>query len=111
MASRIPEAARGVPGAHRLPAVLLRAATVLSDIQRWWTRHGDQLTPNAEIGDLYLLLHQATVEAQAAWCLLIDRGDGTRIFSIRAALAPVALLLIERNGDIVVVDIRIPTQR
>ena len=91
--------------------MLLIAATVLSDIERWWTRHGDQLTPTAEIGDLYRLLHQATVEAQAAWSLLIDRGDGTRIFSIRAALVPIALLLIERNGDIIVVDIRMPTQR
>lgn len=111
MASTIPEATRGVPSAQRLPAVLLIAATVLSDIERWWKRYGDQLTPNAEIGDLYRLLHQATVEAQAAWSLLVDRGDGTRFFSIRAAVAPIALLLLERNGDIVVVGIRTPTQR
>ena len=111
MASTIPEATRGVPGARRLRAVLLIAATALGDIERWWTRHGDRLAPSAQIGDLYRLLHQAAIEAQAAWSLLIDRGDGTRIFSIRAAVAPIALLLLERNGDIIVVDIRIPTQR
>jgi hypothetical protein len=40
--------------------------------------------------------------------LLADRGNGTRIFSIRAALLRVSLLLIERGEDIVVIDVRIP---
>lgn len=56
----------------------------------------------------YGLLHQLSVEAEAAWSLLSDRGDGARVFSARAALLQVSLLLIERGGDIVVVDLRIP---
>ena len=91
--------------------MLLIAAPVLSDIDRWWTRHGDTLAAGSEIGQLYRLLHQASVEAQAAWSLLADSGEGTRVFSIRAALVPMALLLIEQGDDIIVIDVRIPTQR
>ncbi len=90
--------------------MLLIAAHVLGDIERWWTGHGRNLS-GSEIGDLYRLLHQASVEAQAAWSLLPDRGDGTRIFSIRAALVPISLLLIEQIDNVIVLDIRIPTQR
>ncbi len=91
--------------------MLLIAASVLGDIDRWWTRHGDTLVAGSEIGELYRLLHQAAVEAQAAWSLLADSGDGTRVYSIRAALVPIALLLIEQGDDTIVLDVRIPTQR
>lgn len=43
--------------------------------------------------------------------MLADSGDGTRVFSIRAALVPIALLLIEQGDDTIVLDVRIPTQR
>ena len=91
--------------------MLLIAAPVLSDIDRWWTRYQDTLAAGAGIGELYRLLYQAAVEAEAAWSLLADSGAGTRVFSIRAALVPMALLLTEKDGDILVLDVRIPTQR
>jgi len=90
--------------------VLLIAAHVLGDINRWWTEHGRNLEDGPELGEVYRLVHQISVEAQAAWSLLPDRGDGTRVFSIRTALLRISLLLEERGEDIIVLDIRIPTQ-
>ncbi|MGH1489190.1 MAG: hypothetical protein ACRBK7_07315 [Acidimicrobiales bacterium] len=91
--------------------MLLIAASVLGDIDRWWTQYGDRLATGSEIGQLYRLVHQAAIEAQAAWSLLTESGGGTRVFSIRSALVPMALLLIEKDDDIIVLDVRIPTQR
>ncbi len=92
-------------------AVLLIAAHVLGDLNRWWTQTGRHLSDGPELGEVYGLLHQVSVEAEAAWSVLPDRGDGTRVFSIRTALLRVSLLLTERGEDIVIVDIRIPPER
>ena len=91
--------------------VLLIAAHVLGDINRWWTQHGEHLTDGPELGEVYRLLHQLSVVAEAVWSVLPDRRDGTRVFSIGTALLRVSLLLVERGEDIVVVDIRIPPER
>ncbi len=91
--------------------MLLIAAHVLGDIDRWWTQHGRNLHDDLELGSLYKLLHQVAVEAEAAWSLLTDRGDGSRVFSIRAALVPISLLLVEQGDDLIVWDVRFPTQR
>ena len=93
-----------------LAAVLLIAAHVLGDIDRWWARQGRHLSDGPELGDVYRLLHTISVEAEAAWSLLVERGDGTRIFSVHTAALQISLLLIERHDDIIVWDIRIPTQ-
>ena len=92
-----------------LASVLLIAAHVLGDINRWWTQYGQYLIDGPDLGEVYGLLHQLSVEAEAAWSLLSDRGDGARIFSARTALLQVSLLLIERGGDIIIVDLRIPS--
>ena len=52
-----------------------------------------------------------SVEAEAAWSLLTDRGDATRVFSVRAALLSISLLLVERHDDLIVWDVRFPTQQ
>jgi hypothetical protein len=87
--------------------VLLIAAHVLSDIKRWWigneTRFADQL----QIGDIYQLLHQTTVEAEAMWSLLSEREDGTRTFTATTALVPITVQLFSRGGDLIVWDVRI----
>lgn len=88
--------------------MLLIAAHVLGDINRWWTQHGQHLPDGPELGEVYRLLHQISIEAEASWSLMPDRGNGTRIFSIRTALLRVSLLLTERGEDIVVIDVRIP---
>ncbi len=90
--------------------MLLIAAHVLADVDRWWTDHGLRLHDGLTLGDVYRLLHQVAVEAQASWSLLPDRGDGTRIFSV-AALVPISLLLIEQGDDLIVADIRFPRRR
>ncbi len=92
-------------------AALLIAAHVLGDINRWWTKHGQHLTDGPELSEVYRLLHQISIEAEAAWSLLPERGDGTRVFSIRTALLQISLLLMERGEDVVVIDLRIPTER
>ena len=56
-----------------LASVLLIAAHVLGDINRWWTQHGQHLIDGPVLGEVYGLLHQS-VEAEAAWSLLPDRG-------------------------------------
>ncbi len=81
---------------------------VLGDINRWWTQHGRHLPDGPELGEVYRLLHQISIEAEASWSVLPDRGNRTRIFSIRTALLRVSLLLTERGEDIVVIDVRIP---
>ncbi len=91
-------------------AVLLIAAHVLGDINRWWDRYGQQLGDGPELGEVYRLLHQISIEAEASWSLLPDRGNGTRIFSIRTALLRVSLLLMERGEDVIVIDVRIPPE-
>lgn len=87
------------------------AAHVLGDVDRWWTRHGGNLHPGLELGDVYKLLHQVAIEAAAGWSLLPDRGDGTRVFTARAALDPISLLLVEHGDDLIVWDVRFPPQR
>lgn len=88
--------------------MLLIAAHGLGDINRWWTEHGRHLVDGPELGEVYRLLHQISVEAEASWSLLPDHGNGTRVYSIRTALLRISLLLTERGDDIVVADIRIP---
>jgi len=90
--------------------VLLIAAHVLGDINRWWIQTGEHLPDGPDLGEVYRLLHQVSVEAEAAWSLLPDRGDGTRVFSIRTALLRISLLLVEQRSDIIVLDIRIPPE-
>jgi threonine aldolase len=87
--------------------VLLIAAHVLGDVDRWWRSQDAELRTDMQVGDVYQLLHRTAVEAEAAWSLLPVRSDGTRIFTTAVALLPIALQLIERHGDIVVWDIRI----
>ena len=91
--------------------MLLIAAHVLGDVDRWWNQHGRSLEDGPELGDVYRLLHQVSVEAGAAWSLLTDRGDGTRVFSIRAALLSISLLLVEQHGDLIVWDVRFPRRQ
>jgi hypothetical protein len=91
--------------------VLLIAGHVLGDVNRWWTRYGHALVGGPDLGEVYRLLHQVAVEAEAAWSLLSDEGNGTRVFSVQAGLLQIALLLDERGDDIVVLDIRIPTDQ
>jgi len=87
--------------------VLLIAAHVLGDVDRWWQSQGADLGNDVHVGDLYQLLHRTTVEAEAAWSVLPVQRDGTRIFTAAIALLPIALQLIERHDDIIVWDIRI----
>ncbi|MGI9604511.1 MAG: hypothetical protein ACR2P0_00085 [Acidimicrobiales bacterium] len=88
--------------------MLLIAAHVLGDTNRWWTTHGQYLADGPELGEVYRLLHQISIEAEASWSLLPKHDNGTRVFSIRTALLRVSLLLVERGDDIVVIDLRIP---
>ncbi len=80
--------------------MLLIAAHVIGDINRWWTQHGQHLPDGPELGEVYRLLHQISIEAEDSWSLLPDHGNGTRIFSIRTALLRVSLLLLERGEGI-----------
>jgi len=73
-------------GSGSLGTVLLIAAQVLGDINRWWIQSGRHLADGPELGEVYRLLHQVSVEAEAAWSVLPDRGDGSRVFSIHTAL-------------------------
>lgn len=88
--------------------MLLIAAHVLGDVDRWWQRYGRHLHEELELGAVYRLLRQVAVEAEASWSLLDDRGDGTRVFSVRAALVPIALLLAEQHDNLIVWDVRFP---
>lgn len=91
--------------------MLLVAAHVLGDVNRWWNQHGRHLADGPDLGETYRLLHQVAVEAEAAWSLLSDHGGGTRVFSANTALLRISLLLVERDVDLVVIDIRIPSQQ
>jgi hypothetical protein len=80
---------------------------VLGDIDRWWSRYGERISEEGDAGDLYRLLHRTAIEAEAAWSLLPDRGDGTRAFTALNAWLPISVLVIERGQDLVVGDVRV----
>lgn len=46
--------------------MLLIAVHVLGDINRWWIQNETLLTDEAQLRDLYKLLHRIAVEAEAA---------------------------------------------
>ncbi len=86
--------------------MLLIAAHVLGDIDRWWRQHGSNLGDDVQQGDLYRLLHQTAVEAEAAWSLLSQRSDGSRTFTAVSVL-PITLRLVESGSSLIVWDVRI----
>jgi hypothetical protein len=91
--------------------VRLIAAHVLGDIDRWWTGNESRFANQLQLGDIYRLLQQTTVEAEAMWSLLSEREDGTRTFTATTALVPITVQLFSRGGDLIVWDVRIhPTE-
>jgi hypothetical protein len=88
--------------------MLLVAAHVLGDIDRWWSRHGGRVpAEEGVVGALYRLLRNTAHEAEAAWSLLANRGDGTRAFTALNAWLPIFVLLVGRGTDLVLADVRI----
>lgn len=87
--------------------MLLIAAHVLGDISRWWIQNEDRFTDEAQLGDVYKLLHQTAVEAEATWSLLSTRDDGSRTFTATTALLPITLQLFAQGGDLIGWDVRI----
>ena len=91
--------------------MLLIAADVLADSDRWWSRHRSHVADGIQLGDLYKLLHQMSVEGQACWSALDDQGSGLRVHSTRLGLLPMSILLQERDDHLIVRDFRIPPPR
>lgn len=89
--------------------MLVIAAHVLGDIERWWNSVGRRLNNGLEIADAYRQLRQAAREAEVFWSLLPSLGEGHRIYtSLETALAT-TLELREVESMIVVWDLRFHT--
>ena len=75
--------------------MLLIAAHVLGDIDRWWNQHGLDIEGDVQAGDLYRLLHQTAVEAEAAWSHAQPTSRRESNFHRHGPALPITLLLIE----------------